>query len=165
MNFANTRAVDARGPNDVIASPDRPPLLDQQENDLSIEKMLQLHPHVGDDFNEKLATAARHAILCSLFCTSCADACSAEPMDMRQCIRSCLDCADICAATAHVAVRRTGENVAILRAQLETCIAACEACEACADECQTRDHEHCKLCATMCRECAEDCREALASVQ
>ncbi|RZL82768.1 MAG: four-helix bundle copper-binding protein [Sphingomonas sp.] len=128
---------------------------------MSIEKMIRLHPDVGDDFNEALATAARHAMLCSLFCTSCADACTAEPMDMHQCIRTCHDCADICTATAHIAVRRTGQNVAILRTQLETCI---QACEACAAECEKHDHEHCQLCATMCRECADDCRKALATI-
>lgn len=128
---------------------------------MSIEKMIRLHPDVGDDFNEALATAGRHAMLCSLFCTSCADACTAEPMDMHQCIRACHDCADICTATGHVAVRRSGQNVAILRAQLETCI---QACEACAAECEKHDHEHCQLCATMCRECADDCRKALATI-
>lgn len=128
---------------------------------MSIEKMIRLHPDVGADFNEALATAARHAMLCSLFCTSCADADAAEDGDMHQCIRTCLDCADICTATAHVAVRRTGQNVAVLRAQLETCIAACEACAA---ECDRHDHEHCKLCATMCRECVADCRAALAAI-
>ena len=126
---------------------------------MSIEKMIQLHPNVGGDFNEALATASRHAMLCSLFCTSCADACSAEPMDMRQCIRTCSDCADICAATAHVALRRTGQNVEVLRAQLEVCIRTCDVC---ASECEKHGHEHCKLCATMCRECADDCRKALA---
>lgn len=128
---------------------------------MSIEKMISLHPDVGADFNEQLALAARHAMLCSLFCTSCADACSGEEMDMSQCIRTCSDCADICAATAHVAVRRTGQNVAVLRAQIETCILACETCAA---ECEKHDHEHCRLCATMCRECAEDCRKALPTI-
>ncbi|WP_380780351.1 four-helix bundle copper-binding protein [Sphingomonas sp. R86520] len=128
---------------------------------MSIEKMIRLHPDVGNDFSEAIATAARHAMLCSLFCTSCADACTAEPMDMRLCIRMCHDCADICTATAHVAVRRTGQNVVVLRAQLETCI---QACEACAAECEKHDHEHCRLCATMCRECADDCRTALVTV-
>lgn len=128
---------------------------------MSIEKMIRLHPDVGDDFNAPLATAARHAMLCSLFCTSCADACLAEDGDMRQCIRSCLDCADICDATAHLAVRRTGQNVTLLRAQLDLCI---QACESCATECDRHDGEHCKLCATMCRECAADCRAALARV-
>ncbi|MDY8110310.1 four-helix bundle copper-binding protein [Fulvimarina sp. 2208YS6-2-32] len=128
---------------------------------MSIETMIGLHPEVGDDFNEALAKASRHAMLCSLFCTSCADACLAEKMDMRQCIRTCLDCSDICAATAHLAVRRTGQNVELLRAQLELCI---KACEICADECGTHEDEHCQLCATMCRECADDCRAALKTV-
>ena len=128
---------------------------------MSLEKMIQLHPDVGSDFSALLATAARHSMLCSLFCTSCADACSGEAMDMRQCIRTCSDCADICAAAARVAVRRTGQNIAMLRAQLETCIRACELC---AEECEKHDHDHCKLCATMCRECADDCRKALPTV-
>ena len=128
---------------------------------MSIEKMIALHPQVDGDANDALALAARHAMLCALMCTSCADACSAEEMDMSQCIRTCSDCADICTATARVAVRRTGQNVAVLRAQVEACIRACEDCAA---ECDRHDHPHCKLCATMCRECAEDCRKALPSI-
>lgn len=128
---------------------------------MSIEKMIKLHPDVGDDFNEALATAARHAMLCSLFCTSCADACSTSG-DCAQCIRSCHDCADICAAASRVAVRRTGTNATVLRAQLETCILACDSC---ASECDRHEHEHCRLCATMCRECADDCRKALETVR
>jgi len=50
----------------------------------------------------------------------------------------------------------------MLRAQLETCIRACELCAA---ECEGHEHEHCRLCAQMCRECAEDCRKALAGVK
>lgn len=128
---------------------------------MSIEKMIKLHPHVGSDFNEPLVTAARHAMLCSLFCTSCADACSAEPMDCRQCIRICRDCSDVCDATAHMAMRRTGSNIAVRRAALELCI---QACDACAAECDKLDHAHCRLCATMWRECADDCRNALDHV-
>lgn len=129
---------------------------------MSIAKMIALHPDVGDDFNELLATAARHAMFCAEMCTSCADACVAEDMDMRQCIRSCLDCADICAATAKLAARRTGQNIEVLRAMLETCIKVCELCGA---ECARHDHAHCQLCAEMCRECAADCRAALPTVQ
>lgn len=128
---------------------------------MSIHKMISLHPSVTE-LNEALATAARHAMFCSAMCTSCADACSAEEMDMRQCIRSCLDCADVCNATLKLAVRRTGENVAVLRAMLETCIRTCELC---AEECARHQDEHCQLCAEMCRECAEDCRKALPTVQ
>ena len=81
---------------------------------MSLQKMVAAHPQV-DDETEGLILAARHAMLCSLFCTSCADACVAEDMDMAQCVRTCLDCADICAATARLAVRRTAQNIDVLR--------------------------------------------------
>ena len=129
---------------------------------MSIQKMIALHPDVAGDVNEPLATAARHAMFCALMCTSCADACTAEDMDMRQCIRSCLDCADICGATAKLAVRRTAQNVEVLRATIETCARTCELCAA---ECERHEHAHCRLCAEMCRECAADCRLALPTVQ
>jgi hypothetical protein len=128
---------------------------------MSLVKMVSLHPDVRGDVNETLVTAARHAMLCSLFCTSCADACVAEDMDMAQCIRVCMDCADICTATAKLAVRRTAQDVSLLRAQLEMCIKSCGVCAA---ECERHDHEHCKLCATMCRECEDDCSKALPTV-
>jgi hypothetical protein len=128
---------------------------------MSLIKMVAAHPQV-DDPNEALIEASRHAMLCSLFCTSCADACVAEEMDMAACIRSCLDCADICAATARLGVRRTARDVVKLRAQMEACITACEDC---AKECEGHDNPHCALCAKMCRECAEDCRKALPTIQ
>ena len=128
---------------------------------MSLPKMIEAHPQVSDETQE-LVLAARHAMLCSLFCTSCADACVAEDMDMAQCIRNCLDCADVCAATARLAVRRTAQNIDVLRSQLQTCI---EACETCAAECEKHDNPHCALCAKMCRECADDCRKALPLVK
>ena len=127
---------------------------------MSLQKMVSAHPQVENE-TEELILAARHAMLCSLFCTSCADACVAEDMDMQQCIRNCLDCADVCAATARLATRRTAQNIEVLRSQLETCIKACETCAA---ECEGHDNPHCQLCAEMCRECAEDCRKALPLV-
>jgi hypothetical protein len=81
---------------------------------------------------------------------------------MRQCIRSCLDCADICDTMTKVAMRRTGENVEVVRMLLETCVSTCELC---AEECERHEHEHCRLCALMCRECAGDCRSALPALQ
>ena len=128
---------------------------------MSIRKMIAAHPNVNGHVNEPLAQAAKHAMYCAVICTSCADACSAEEMDMRQCIRTCMDCADICTATAKVATRRTGDNDGMLRAQLQACI---EACEICAAECAKHDHDHCKRCEAMCREAANDCREALATL-
>lgn len=128
---------------------------------MSIEKMIAAHPDVAGDLNEVLARAVRHANLCALFCTSCADACIAEALEMQQCIRSCLDCADICTATAHVGIRRAGQNIEVMRAMVETCIRACDLCAA---ECDRHEHEHCRLCAVMCRECADDCRAALPTI-
>jgi hypothetical protein len=129
---------------------------------MSIRRMIALHAGVAGDPNEELSVAARHAMFCAVLCTSCADACSAEEADMGQCIRSCLDCADICEAMGKVAVRRTGENVDVVRMMLETCASTCELC---AEECERHEHEHCRLCALMCRECAADCRTALPSFQ
>ena len=128
---------------------------------MSIHKMISLHPQVAD-LNEALATAVRHSMFCAVICTSCADACAAEDMDMAQCIRLTLDCADICTATMKVATRRTGRNDAVLRAMLESCILACETCAA---ECERHDHDHCRQCAEMCRECARDCQTALATIE
>jgi hypothetical protein len=131
------------------------------ERAMSISGMIALHPDVAGDPNEALSLAARHALFCAALCTSCADACAAEPMDMRQCIRSCLDCADICGAAAKLALRRTGENAEMVRMMLETCASACLLC---AKECERHRHEHCRLCARMCRECAADCRSALPTL-
>ena len=128
---------------------------------MSIEKMIQEHPDVGDDFNPALALAVRHAMYCAAICNACADACSAEEMDMRRCIRLCMDCADVCTATYRVATRRTDHNRQLIRTMLATCI---EACETCAHECEKHDNDHCRRCAKMCRECAEDCRRALAEL-
>ena len=80
---------------------------------------------------------------------------------MRQCVRTCLDCSDVCEAAYRVATRRTGQNVAVIRAMLSACIEACEVCEA---ECAQHDNDHCRRCAQMCRECAADCRAAVASL-
>jgi hypothetical protein len=128
---------------------------------MSIEMMIQEHPDVGADYNDELGLAVRHAMYCAAICNSCADACSAEEMDMRRCIRLCMDCADVCTATYRVASRRTDHNRQLIRTMLATCI---EACETCAEECARHDHAHCKRCAEMCRECARDCREALVTL-
>lgn len=127
---------------------------------MSIAKMIAAHPDVAGNLNEPLAMAVRHAMFCAAICTSCADACLAEEMDMRQCVRTCLDCADVCEATSRIATRRTGSNEEALRTMLQSCVRICEICAA---ECDKHDNEHCRLCAEMCRECARDCEAALAT--
>ena len=128
---------------------------------MSIKEMISEHPSVGSDYNEQLAEAVKHAMYCAAICNSCADACSAEEMDMRRCIRLCMDCSDVCEMTYRVAMRRTDENRQLIRSVLAVCI---EACETCADECAHHDNAHCRRCERMCRETAEDARAALARV-
>lgn len=130
---------------------------------MSIQKMISEHPDVvrSGYVNAPLSQAVKHAMYCAAICNSCADACLAEEMNMRQCIRLCLDCSDVCQATYRIASRRTGHNRDLIRAQLATCITACEFCEA---ECARHDNDHCRRCAQMCRECAEDCRAALQTL-
>ncbi|MGP1354191.1 MAG: four-helix bundle copper-binding protein [Parasphingopyxis sp.] len=128
---------------------------------MSIAEMIKSHPDVAGHLNEPLATAIRHAMFCAAICNSCADACSAEDGDMRQCIRMCSDCADMCDATFKIATRRTGDNERLLRKLLELCA---DYCEACAEECGKHDNDHCRRCAEMCRECATDCQTALENL-
>ena len=125
---------------------------------MSIAKMIAAHPDVAGNLNEPLALAVRHAMFCAAICTSCADACVAEEMDMRQCVRSCLDCGDVCDMVMKVATRRTGSNEVVLRETLQFCVTTCDLC---AEECAKHDNDHCRRCAEMCRECARDCRAAL----
>ncbi len=125
----------------------------------SIEEIITLHPDVGPEtYNVALGRAISRIVECAATCTSCADACIAEPMDMTQCIRLCLDCSDVCVATWRVGIRRSGGDRQLIRTLLATCI---EACERVSEECLQHDHEHCQLCALICRSCAEDCRLAL----
>lgn len=129
---------------------------------MSIREMIREHPDVGADYNEELGQAIKHAMYCAAICNSCADACSAEEMDMRGCIRLCSDCSDVCTALYRVASRRTAGNVPVIKSLLETCITACTVC---AEECGKHDNPHCRRCAQMCRECLEDCEKALARMR
>jgi len=128
---------------------------------MSIKEMIREHPDVRGNPNETLDEAVKHAMYCAAICNSCADACSAEEMDMRRCIRLCSDCSDVCTMAYRVATRRTDENRQLIRSVLAVCI---EACQTCATECEQHDTDHCRRCAKMCRETAEDCRKALADL-
>ena len=45
-------------------------------SDRVLERLMALHPKAEGHTNEPMAVAAKHAMYCALFCTSCADACS-----------------------------------------------------------------------------------------
>ncbi len=133
---------------------------------MSTTAMIKSHPNPTDGLDEeKLAEAIDAALACSQTCTACADACLAEDTvaDLRDCIRTDLDCADICATTVAVLSRRTGSNLAVLKAQLEACVTACAAC---AEDCESHAdmHAHCRICAEACRRCEKACAALLVAI-
>ena len=129
------------------------------------QQMIGSHPDVRGNTNDALIAAIEAMLDCAQVCTSCADACLAEPSvtELRQCIRLNLDCADACFATARIATRRAGGNVEVIAPMLQACI---EACRRCGEECAMHgEHmEHCRICADACRRCEAACREAQSTL-
>lgn len=123
-----------------------------------IPRMFDTHPAPASDAGEQAFALVKAAAECTAVCTACADACLEEddPRSLRRCIRHDLDCADICTVTLRLISRPGKQDPAVLRAQLETCAAACRAC---AEECERHADrmEHCRVCAESCRACAEAC--------
>jgi hypothetical protein len=74
-----------------------------------------------------------------------------------------LDCADVVAATQRVLVRRSGDGTALLSAQLEACLVACERSN---EMCATHacHHDHCRICAEATRRAAETCQDLLKAL-
>ena len=127
---------------------------------MSIKEMIQDHPAVGDDYNEELGEAVKHAMYGAAIINSCADACLAEPnaSERAECIRRCLDASDACTAFYRMASRRTGGNVAAIKAIGAATIIACEQCY---ELCSMHDDAHCKRCARMCEEVIADVKKAV----
>ena len=98
----------------------------------TVERMLETHPRPAQLDHAALVACIEDCFDCAQTCTACADACLGEPdvpMVLR-CIRTCLDCADVCQTTGRLASRQTEPDLAVLRAQLAACLAACRACAA-----------------------------------
>lgn len=130
----------------------------------TLQNMLAAHPQASAH-TASLAEAAHHLAMCAEICTSCADACLAEPMvdELARCIRLNQDCADICATTSRVLLRQTEADAGLTRELLAACATACRLC---AEECEKHAdmHEHCRICAEHCRQCVEVCERAMNSV-
>ena len=74
-----------------------------------------------------------------------------------------MDCADVVATTLRVLMRRSHPGTALLSAQLEACLVACEqSYELCAPH--ASHHDHCQICATATQRCVQTCRELLSSL-
>ena len=132
-----------------------------------VAEMLESYPKslAGHD-QAKLAECIDACFDCAQVCTACADACLAEEMvaDLVHCIRTDLDCAEICATTGTILSRRTGSDVGVTEALLETCRIACRVC---GNECASHAdmHEHCRICAEEAlRRCEKACAALLSDL-
>ena len=132
-------------------------------------EMLQTHPNPASVFDlNALAECIDACFGCENSCTSCADACLGEgehTAHLVHCIRLNLDCADVCAATGRVLSRLTQPDQNLMRAQLQACLAACQACGAeCERHVRDMDMRHCAVCAQSCRRCEEACQALLSAM-
>ncbi|MEU5952351.1 hypothetical protein [Streptomyces sp. NPDC047525] len=116
--------------------------------------------------NQTLATAADALSACELAVTACAVGMLAEKEadELRAAINRDLNCADVACATRRVLTRGTDADHALLAAQLEACVMACEhSHELCAQHAPR--HEHCRLCSEATDRAATACREVLRSLR
>lgn len=129
------------------------------------QEMIATHPDMRGEPASPLVRCIEECYVCAQVCTSCADACLAEPgvEQLRQCIRLDLDCADICLAAGALASRRTGSNPDVLAQLLQACRSACSRC---AQECEQHAtlHEHCRICGESCRHCERACHDAIQDI-
>jgi hypothetical protein len=129
-----------------------------------MQQMLQTHPQRQSMFDaQALVACIQECFDCAQTCTACADACLSEPMvqQLAHCIRLNLDCADVCNATGRVLARQTQPDMAVVRAQLQSCLQACQSCGA---ECtkHAHHHQHCAVCADACHRCVDACNRLLS---
>jgi hypothetical protein len=133
---------------------------------VTIREMLQAHPQPAGGDLETRARCIEACLECAAACTSCADADLAESdvQMMVPCIHRCLDCADLCETTGRIVTRQTTPDVAVIRATVEACVAACRGSR---EECERHaaHHEHCRLCAEACQRCEQACGDFLASLR
>lgn len=131
----------------------------------TITAMLNTHPKPGPFDAGRLAECISACLECQGCCDLCADACLNERehlAHLTKCITLNSQCAEVCAATAGVLARVGQGDAAVIRAQLQACVAACRAC---AEECEMHargmDMKHCAVCAECCRQCEAACQKLL----
>lgn len=87
-----------------------------------------------------------------------------EADELRTAVNRDLNCADVASTTRRVLTRGTDSDHALLAAQLQACVMACEhSHELCAQHAQR--HEHCRLCSEATDRAAIACREVLRSLR
>jgi hypothetical protein len=83
---------------------------------------------------------------------------------MRSNVLRDLDCGDVVATTRRLLTRATGDDSALIAAQLEVCLMACRRShEMCIRTAAA--HEHCRLCTAATDRAAGACRRALEALR
>ncbi|MEU2736135.1 hypothetical protein ABZ656_12040 [Streptomyces sp. NPDC007095] len=115
---------------------------------------------------EVLARAVDVLVACETAVTACATGMLAEKDadELRRAIDQDLDCADVTAATRRVLTRHSSHDPALLTAQVEACLIACQRSH---DLCggHAEHHEHCRICAEATGRAADACRDVLKAVR
>ena len=103
-------------------------------------------------------------------CEEAVTACAAGMVDeqdidqMRSSGLHDLDCGDVVVATRRLLTRASGDDSALIVAQLEICLMAClRSNETCSRTAAV--HEHCRLCTAATRRAADACRRALEALR
>jgi hypothetical protein len=103
-------------------------------------------------------------------CEEAVTACAAGMMGeqdidrMRPNVLHDLDCSDVVVTTRRLLTRATGDDSALIAAQLEVCLMACQRShEMCIRTAPA--HEHCRLCAGATDRAAGACRRALEALR
>jgi hypothetical protein len=116
----------------------------------------------ADLSSEDLAATVEALQQCAESVTACAAAMltASDREQLAAGVARDMDCADVAETTRRVLTRGTGPGSALLSAQLESCVVACERShEHCSQHVQ--HHAHCRMCSEATRRCAEICRQAL----
>ncbi len=115
--------------------------------------------------SEDLAAAAEALQDCAEAVTACSAAMLTEPdrEQLSAAVARDMDCADVVETTRRVLTRGVGPDSALISAQLEACVVACErSYELCSQH--AHHHEHCRICADATRRCADMCRQAMSAL-
>ncbi|WP_019075012.1 hypothetical protein [Streptomyces hokutonensis] len=115
---------------------------------------------------EVLAEAIDVLAACETAVTACATGMLAEKDadGLRTAIDQDLDCADVTATTRRILTRHSSHDPALLTAQVEVCLIACQRSH---DLCggHAEHHEHCRICAEATGHAADACRDVLTAVR
>ena len=113
----------------------------------------------------KLAAAVEALLNAERTTTACAGAMVGESdsTSLVNAIRADLDTVDVVHAARTVLTRFVGDNVAVVRSELNAAIAACERSNA---ECtrHAEHHAHCRLCANATSDCITACRDLIGAL-